>query len=77
MRDVMPWALLAFWLWPTGWKLCVIYDEWFFSSAARNAGPVTSYGSTVERLQVCGDAGRALRTRSRASLAPTGILDQL
>jgi hypothetical protein len=27
---VVPLALLAFWLWPTGQRLCVIFDEWLF-----------------------------------------------
>ncbi|MCF4995484.1 phosphatase PAP2 family protein [Pseudomonas syringae] len=28
--NVLPLALLAFWLWPTGQMLCVIFDEWLF-----------------------------------------------
>lgn len=28
--NVVPLALLAFWLWPTGQRLCVIFDEWLF-----------------------------------------------
>ncbi|RON58777.1 phosphatase PAP2 family protein [Pseudomonas frederiksbergensis] len=28
--NVVPLALLAFWLWPTGQMLCVIFDEWLF-----------------------------------------------
>ena len=30
--NVVPLALLAFWLWPTGNMLCVIFDEWLFRS---------------------------------------------
>lgn len=30
--NVVPLALLAFWLWPTGQMLCVIFDEWLFRS---------------------------------------------
>jgi len=30
--NVVPLALLAFWLWPTGNSLCVIFDEWLFRS---------------------------------------------
>lgn len=28
--NFVPLALLAFWLWPTGQMLCVIFDEWLF-----------------------------------------------
>jgi len=28
--NFLPLALLAFWLWPTGQMLCVIFDEWLF-----------------------------------------------
>jgi membrane-associated phospholipid phosphatase len=28
--NVVPLMLLAFWLWPTGQMVCVIFDEWFF-----------------------------------------------
>ena len=30
MCNFLPLALLAFWLWPTGQMVCVIYDEWLF-----------------------------------------------
>ncbi|CAI8759836.1 hypothetical protein EMIT0P44_170085 [Pseudomonas sp. IT-P44] len=26
--NFVPRVLLAFWLWPTGQRLCVIFDEW-------------------------------------------------
>jgi membrane-associated phospholipid phosphatase len=28
--NFVPLALLAFWLWPTGQMLCVLFDEWLF-----------------------------------------------
>ncbi|MDR9753288.1 phosphatase PAP2 family protein [Pseudomonas sp. SZMC_28357] len=28
--NIVPVALLAFWLWPTGQMLCMIFDEWLF-----------------------------------------------
>ena len=28
--NLLPLALLCFWLWPTGQMLCVIFDEWLF-----------------------------------------------
>lgn len=28
--NLVPVALLAFWLWPTGQMLCVLFDEWLF-----------------------------------------------
>jgi len=28
--NIVPVALLAFWLWPTGNQLCVLFDEWLF-----------------------------------------------
>jgi len=28
--NLVPLALLAFWLWPTGQMVCVIFDEWLF-----------------------------------------------
>jgi hypothetical protein len=28
--NFLPLTLLAFWLWPTGQTLCVIFDEWLF-----------------------------------------------
>jgi membrane-associated phospholipid phosphatase len=28
--NLVPLALLAFWLWPTGQLLCVLFDEWLF-----------------------------------------------
>lgn len=28
--NFLPLALLAFWLWPTGQRLRVVYDEWRF-----------------------------------------------
>ncbi|RON53422.1 phosphatase PAP2 family protein [Pseudomonas frederiksbergensis] len=37
--NVVPLALLAFWLWPTGQMLCVIFDEWLFH---RLNAPLTS-----------------------------------
>jgi len=35
--NVVPLALLAFWLWPTGQMLCVIFDEWLFRSGGATA----------------------------------------
>lgn len=38
LGNFVPLALLAFWLWPTGQVLCVIFDEWLFNPTRLTAG---------------------------------------
>ena len=50
--NFLPLVLLANWLWPTGQRLCVVFDEWRFHPSTR-CWRLTRYGYTFGQLQAC------------------------
>jgi hypothetical protein len=51
--NFLPLALLAIWLWPTGQRLCVVFDEWRFhpSNALLVSNPIWLHVGAIASLR--------------------------
>ena len=51
--NFLPLARLAFWLWPTGQRLCAVFDEWRFhpSNALLANNPIWLHGWAIASLR--------------------------
>jgi hypothetical protein len=67
--NFLPLALLAFWLWPTGQRLSVIFDEWHFhpSNALLAINPIWLHVWAIASLRPFAPGGDPTKAASQAT----------